>query len=515
MKKKLIGLSILLLVLLLGLSTTSYAKTLSVIDIKNFIVNSYKYNRNQEPPQALFRDIDSRETTWTSWHILTETYENQWLLGYNTETNKIVFWYYTGSQANLQSHFPYRGQGTIYANPSYLTRRRAMYDPVNLLYYEFANDDAELANYRNPVWYFYTDTNIRSGFNQENNSNGTNFKTAGTYTPDLDMFAENYYSNRSVWGVEEHFYNEVTIQGWNVPSYIGDFYQSYFNGYGTSALEDGWSTALFGGLDEYLSAEVDLYRYDRQSNTWYKSMSTSDRVKIYGEDTQSNTFYLYLGITPYWSDSVAILTLHHKTNPLLDYQVLLYLMSDSTVIDSSGYISMTGTINNYNYSGDNGYVNNSNTINNQNDTQSIVDTLTDDSQVDGMLSEFTNGDSDDMANKLGYSPFANPFTSFLQNIFNGIIDALLNDQDVQLNFGFGGRNYYVSSADFTTPANNTFVNLAKWALIFAYIYGVYRFGWLKIQKLSEFDLDKSGSYTTSERPGRITYGEEELPFDML
>lgn len=73
MKKKLIGLSTLLLVLLLGLSTTSYAKTLTENEIRNFCENAYKQFINSEIPDNVHNTIE--QTDFSSWSQATEDYE--------------------------------------------------------------------------------------------------------------------------------------------------------------------------------------------------------------------------------------------------------------------------------------------------------------------------------------------------------------------------------------------------------------------------------------------------------
>lgn len=110
----------------------------------------------------------------------------------------------------------------------------------------------------------------------------------------------------------------------------------------------------------------------------------------------------------------------------------------------------------------------------ENNTQEIIDTITDDSEVQTGLDNFTNS-SGDILNNFGYSPIDNPFYAVIDFVLNSVKDVLLGSGNVTLNVGWHGYNTVLRSQDFTLP-DNAVVTLIHLICNGFFIWGLYKYG---------------------------------------
>lgn len=128
-----------------------------------------------------------------------------------------------------------------------------------------------------------------------------------------------------------------------------------------------------------------------------------------------------------------------------------YITNNKTVIIGNT-LDLVGT-----FSGDTDYSNEVNqAINNEqqdindNNLQDIVNELTDNSEVNGIVNEYF-GTSGDLLNKLGYVSYGNPYVDTFYNILLTIKNVLLSNETITYDI-YVANTYWgtLSSADFTT-----------------------------------------------------------------
>lgn len=175
-KKKLNILLLLLLALLFIslLGTTSFARTLTQDEIRNFICNSYIFLNDSEPDTDFINSLN--QVDFSSWVTATETYEGQWYISMSN-SYYIDFGYYYGNANNMNLYVPYIYNNGIGVNTSYLTRKRSRLDIRSFgSVTTFGNNNVGLntGNY-----FFYTDTNL---YNNSEKANASILYNAGYMT---------------------------------------------------------------------------------------------------------------------------------------------------------------------------------------------------------------------------------------------------------------------------------------------------------------------------------------------
>lgn len=126
----------------------------------------------------------------------------------------------------------------------------------------------------------------------------------------------------------------------------------------------------------------------------------------------------------------------------------------------------------------------------QDNTNNIIDSIVDDSEVDNIVNEYLSGDINDISSKFGFTPLDNPFTTFLLHILESTYNALTIREPVILYANYNGMEFVLNSDDFITPESNikTFV---KSLMIFIYIYGNYKYFHYLITLVETARIDKA------------------------
>lgn len=120
-----------------------------------------------------------------------------------------------------------------------------------------------------------------------------------------------------------------------------------------------------GGASELLSAqEISIYRYNRNYGIWQNTSSL--KFVLHGPTMEEDTTYLYINEEQTLQDSIIRIRLYKENDTEFQeaYNIWIYTWSTKTDI-TSGDINIIGTIDNYDYTGENSYSNENNNISQQ------------------------------------------------------------------------------------------------------------------------------------------------------
>lgn len=125
----------------------------------------------------------------------------------------------------------------------------------------------------------------------------------------------------------------------------------------------------------------------------------------------------------------------------------------------------------------------------QNETNNILNSINDATQVDNIMGEYTSGDIETISSDLGFSALDNPFTSFLFFVIEGVYDVLTEREDIVLSTHYKSLEFNLASTDFTIPQNElkTFI---RNMLVCVYIYGNYKWFHYMITLLETARINK-------------------------
>lgn len=439
-KKKLnIFLLPLLVVLFISLlGTISYAKELTLNDVKNFCVNYYKFQYGENADTTNL--INNLNTTTTenflqSWVNSAKNSQGRYILsGVN---GYVLYWIYDGNATNLNKYGPYYNSYNIYINTSYLTRWRQRYSV-----YDYSNEGWSAYDTQvglNNRYFFYTDTNI---YTNSTIANGSIKYNAGYMTPS-NLFEGPFKDDYFTFLVNSSL-NSIEIGGNEVPYYDLQTNQA-----------ESFILGQLGLAKNYDYSELFEYRY--KYGKWVlNNIRKIDNIGTIINDLVSVT------IKGEWVNSNTLYTLTMYSKPDTDFENFsqpFYITNRNTII-SNGALDLDNT-----FSGD--YYNN---YNNDTNTEQIINNINNDSEIVDMLNDFTSGD---FAGTLGYEERENPFNTFILAFIYNVCDRLLSEEDVYWDYSMHGepaRRIYAS--DFTTPETplKVFIRLS---MTFGALYLVY------------------------------------------
>lgn len=421
-KKKLnIFLLPLLVVLFISLlGTISYAKELTLNDVKNFCVNYHKflYGENADTTNL----INNLNTTTTEnflqgWVNSAKNSQGRYILsGVN---GYILYWIYDGNATNLNKYGPYYNSYNIYVNTSYLTRWRQRYSV-----YDYSNEGWSAYDTQvglNNRYFFYTDTNI---YTNSTISNGSIKYNAGYMTPS-NLFEGPFKDDYFTFLVNSSL-NSIEIGGNEVP---------YLDLQTNQA--ESFILGQLGLAKNYDYSELFEYRY--KYGKWVlNNIRKIDNIGTIINDLVSVT------IKGEWVNSNTLYTLTMYSKPDTDFENFsqpFYITNRNTII-SNGALDLDNT-----FSGD--YYNN---YNNDTNTNDIINNINDASEVIGQLNEFVSGDSEDLAKKLGFQLIGGvDYYNFIQYNIQKIVDILAEDENVYFDYSMHGeRPKRIYASDFTT-----------------------------------------------------------------
>ena len=474
MKKKVIGSSILLLVLLLGLSTTCYA--LSWETVRDTLNNYTGNNIGVARFKLALNNTTQYNKLVNNWDI--SSYDTIIYQSMETRTND-----YSNDRLIICNN-----NGKIYKqNNEQIVRSVGNFDCLNSKIYSINQNVNELMYVYGSITdsFFLVNSAYNRNFiltngeiyNSSNlNSPATTIEIIGMAPPtyfefDMNSYQSTQYVDLTFLGDDGLTYNYNDIPIYYKPNdtsqvYIGTLLNTGF----TSLTNDNFAVIYWKNnkwnARSILSRDLNIYA---MSSPYLSVTPNNDLTSYeYGQLPRFNVrdcFYFY--------------SIDNNEN---ERAIALWYIGSSHTIISGDKIDPS-TFNDYPDYDDNvkSVFNNIDDIDNISAaTEPILDTLTDDEQVSGELAGLISGDATDIASRFGYSPVENPFTTVILDVMTDMTDILLGSGDQTLNFGFGGKNIIVHSSDFVLPTNRitTFLHLLVNGF---FIWGIYKYGFTLYQ----------------------------------
>lgn len=466
-KKQIIGLGTLLLVLLLGLFTTSYAD-ISEDNIKNFI-----YNASVEFGSPIEDSVFDR-TNYLNWYN-----------GISSIINSTDFFIYaqwgTSNGQNVSLEITLQ----TFTN---FSQNWSMNPNTNLFYIRGQYQGAK--NYRYNV---FSDTyTYRSDYDSAINDPKLWYTTRNIYN--FNNSSQLIYD--APFSIPDNvFEGKYSALGFSfIPAYSDTIADAWafedIPFYSVTQNEDLYLGQLFlpfGSRSSITSRTNFYYRY----NNWQFRELPIDA--IYSQylitDNEVAVYDIYLQSKYLYENTIYSIVFTDKSvEPYNIANANFYLKNINTVINN-GVLSPVDT-----FSGDydkqyNDEQDNIQSINNI--EQAIDNTINDIENIDNFLEQNLSGDIDYWAKEFGYNVLENPFTTFLLNVVESVYDSLTHREDVILNFNHHNTNdWYINTSDFITPESPV-KTLIRTCLIFIYIYGNYKFFHYLITLIGTAKIDKA------------------------
>lgn len=312
------------------------------------------------------------------------------------------------------------------------------------------------------------------------------FIRLGTVTPSWFNIDGKYYSTQK-WEFIPSTNTQVTIstESNSFPSYLID-----------SALNV--HLGIVQDSTEVQTLKLQYYKYDNgtgrfvpygNEQTWYDYNRDGLLYKWSpGTSVNHNTYYstdLVMYNTNNYQNNIIRLKITSLRNDLPDMYYYFYVQNNHT------YISNGQVIPSLTFSGD--YGNDYNNQNNNNITEQnhddTINTITDDSQVDGLIDDFLN--SGDLLNSIGgYNYFENPFIAFVEDLADSFVDVLTGSNNASISINWRGTNYTFHGSDFALPSGTlkTFISAIcnaffVWGLI---KYGYQLYEWIRTGRVQNW-----------------------------
>ena len=436
-KKKVIGLSILLLVLLLGLSTTTYASGYVITnDDIDLIVNYYE-SSNTYKDQIKSNLHNKLRNVYNNFDtaIVVVDYSVQ-----NGSMNSYTIVGFDSSHVVSISN----SKNINYMSLVLTSNTRVMKTGCYIDYQGYHNNYSD--NNVSGVT-FGTGSQLRTRYLLIPTDLNGKFTDAPWQSTDILTF--DYFEfivNTDVMSGTAKIYGDTSMT---------DYYLVPYNAY----------SVRLGSL--YESKNLDnivkrKYRYSQANRDF-------ELIKEYVSNVNDSNFYLsgdgYLHVYEYYQPDTTEFIIFTAKDSVFDQIVVpIYYTTRNTNI-VNGYINLDNT-----FSGD--YYNN---YNNDQNTQAIINNTNNDSEVDTTLNEFISGDYQDVANKFGFKLFTQEYYDFIYYTVTEIVDVLTESGDVYFDYSMHGETptrIYASS--FTTP-NGTLKTFLQMFLISCTVYAFYKY----------------------------------------
>lgn len=451
MKKKLIGLSMLLLGLLLGLFTTSYANSyrdFTETEIKNVlykawvnaghsetdVINAITTHENNGNITTIVNALNNTNNCIISFDTGSTGYNSCYIACYNSASNTHPYFY------DGRIFFKNRPSGTLYQiffNGTFSTGTSIYYG------YSTRTD-----------YIYYGDTFY-------NSSSGTTVThPANTYSPST-FFDEWYYQDALPFAF-------VTEPGLGTVMYDNYEYTLY-NKPSSGDILLGQLFVPNGIVVNY----ADVLNYYWYWNNWQVREFSNDciRTQLVSNDEGNLVFNVFLKRNYIYNNTYYQYIFTSTQSEPYEFVSGGCYINDSHTVITNGVVDPNNT-----FSGDykdeyDSIIDNQQDVNNI--SEAIGDTILDDSEVDNMLSGFNT--SGDILNTLGYSPIENPFSSVILRVIQALNDVLLGSGDVTLNLSAFELDMEINSSDFTLPNGliKNFVSLVSNGFM---IWVIYKYG---------------------------------------
>lgn len=462
-----VALSTLLLTLLLGLCGSCYAVDLG--QVKNLVYNAMVTGNgvSESDARIIITDYDYWDTIES---YCNDSYQ---LVGARTSTNGRYEFYFEPISYNTQLY--------VYTYNNEI--RSDLYVKRNLQFVLSGStfnakptswNNASSTHFR--VFDLYSENDIYT-YNTENilyhgpYSEPSWFNTTGDYYSEIvwnfipngstvTLQNDNQWTYRLIsggWGID---FGSISDSEWvNKISYRVAYWNKGLNKFGS-----------------YGSNFITIYDYSKNGPLYrYWSGTTTNLNGIY-------TTRITLDNYNYQNCLMQIIIESSNPNELPTKYIDYYIESSNTVVQNG--VVITSSIFSGDYMGD--YDNQQQENQNNDNTDKIIDAVTDDSQVDNMLGDFFN--SGDLLNDIGYSPLENPFTSVILDLAQEFQDALLGTGNETLTIGWRGYSTTLHSEDFILPPSplTTFIHLICNGFL---IFSIYKYGFELFQWVNQGRLD--------------------------
>lgn len=471
-KKHIIGLSILSLVLLLGLSSTSYAMSVSQAeDCMLYITDQYNASYTPYYKVCVPALIDSN---------LWQQHKNE--IGFDTYNTIIMRCLY--ESATVYIDFVTLNVDNVYVTNGYIqfNNNNATLNNVRCCRFE-ATRQGNIYAYSVVSKTLYYDSLRRVPTDQSVWTPA--IIQANNVVNETDYF---YYGKGFSVAVPFMFVNKAS----NIYADVWTYEDVPF--YNASG-EDLYIGQLFHPADVNIDTNIRSNFYWQfgtwnlrqlpYNSTYLRYVDSQNDVTIYdvylkSQYINANTLYEFV-----WQD--------RREEPYSTATSIFYINNNYTVI-TNGALNPNAT-----FSGD--YKDKyDDDLQNQQDIenieQAINNTINDTENIDNTINQYLSGDVEHYANEFGFndiehSPLENPITTFLLDIVESVYDALTKRGDVSLDFNHHSTtNWIINTRDFITPESDI-KNLVKWSLVFMYIYGNYKYFHYLLTLVQTARIDKA------------------------
>lgn len=296
------------------------------------------------------------------------------------------------------------------------------------------------------------------------------FVNTGPYTEDQQEFT--FYINELVTTPYVDILTDNGIGGIYTFENVPVLYSSNNFGYLVDTLENHVLESDALGF-YYLSGSGDMWTY---KNIYERTLGVNE---LYSND--------YITVN-YDSNDYPHISLKNSVifkNVLYVYNIYdsnqqqvngIFYLGDSSTVISGGLIDTSNFGDSYfnQFNGlDNIINNNDNTqaiIDNQNNnTSAIISNINDDSNIDNIISGDLSGDYEDFGAKFGYTPYEDPYLSFIWGFYNNCATAMFRTGNFYIHFPLrNGTEYYIYANDIylTNGTLKTFISTFLTFLIY-------------------------------------------------
>lgn len=362
------------------------AKTITGVEIANFILNGYgKYNNDIVEDEKIV-NVQARMSNWEVIANSLNEHEGNYFLGYSKELKQAFFAYFYGPTNSMSSDNAFRIYNYSNLQSGYYFGKDNTSNTMIVIYYNVGDDTLNTYTWtnQNPTTtttipytrlndsfttvdnrFFYTDRKVRFNY-------WGSYFNAGTYSPNQSIFEENFISSIK-WELDPFTSNVISIDGWT-------------NTFNTTYITP-FKTKFADLIDSVYCGQINMSMYAYNGSEWLKVVERQlfniDNNFIEDVFTTTNVnnslkSSITVGSQGLTGNVIVLITAipgdYYNLDPITGY----YYITDSKTIITNGVLDTTAT-----FSGDNDYTNNVNdAINNDQSNkdsenlQSINDWLT-------------------------------------------------------------------------------------------------------------------------------------------
>lgn len=464
----------------------------TVNQLKN-VIYKMAMNNNANNSSRYITNINNKEKQLQNIVNIMNSYRYIYI---GSDSNQVL--YIKISNTNVRQWYKSRNQAILNTSYDSWYKNYSIYD-LNSSSGMKIDDDGrdtgslyELNNYR------YTSKNVYTA-----NTGGSLVWSAGSYNPSNffdewhwkdQYFSYNYISSLNDIIVDEDFATMKQISKSDIASYLAEFglytildlntYKPRYTIYKYMKPQNYFEPIITYDYNNYEKVNDSLGRIYLTNNMLIPN--TIIEINLFPTNLED---FSPLSILFYVTDSNTIVTTDSTTGkPKLD---------EDNTFDDDYYTRYTNIINNIlnenkgnitSPSGDiTGSIDFTPVINGFN---GINNTLTDDSEVDNIISNQLSGDYESIAEDIGYHVWDNPFFTFLLNIFEDFYDALTKREDIVIDLSVHNVPLVLNTRDFTTPPS-ILKDVIKWCMVFFYIYFNYKYFYHLITLLQTFKISST------------------------